>query len=355
MQERRRNMLVGLFVLFGLVTFGALIVMFGRGPTSLLYGKTYPIVVRFKSATGIRPGTLVTVWGKTIGRVQTVDFVDPDRFDEGVRVELAIESRYNLPNGSYARTSEPGLGQGRPPINIVPGPSDAPPLVAGAEITGSMSSAAESLIPPEVMSTLQTTAGRIGEAAGALTPVLEDLHFTLQPRSPEEVDRAGGPQGNIASAAVRIDSALKHLNDVLGDSTVKSQLREGIENFHTISVDGKTAVSDLKAAIGDAKTGATEFKNLMVQGQESLKTITTDISATARTAQDGIDKAGRLITHVDDIMVTINRGEGSIGKLVRDERLYESAVLSFRRLGEMIEEFKKVAIEWQKGTIRVSF
>ncbi|MBL8880932.1 MAG: MCE family protein [Phycisphaerales bacterium] len=355
MQERRRNMLVGLFVLFGLVAFGTLIVMFGRGPTSLLYGKTYPVVVRFKSATGIRPGTLVTVWGKTIGRVQTVDFVDATRFDQGVRVVLAVESRYRLPGGSFARTSEPGLGQGRPPINIVPGPADAPPLPEWAEISGSMASAAESLIPPEVMSTLQTTAGRIGEAASALTPVLEDLHFTLQPRSPEEVDRAGGPQGNIASAAVRIDSALKHINDVLGDAAVKSHLREGIENFHAISVDGRTAVSDLKVAIGDAKAGASEFKNLMVQGQDSLRTITTDISTTARSAQDGLDKAGKLISHVDEIMVTINRGEGSIGKMVRDERLYESAVLSFRRLSELMEEFKKVALQWQKGTIRVAF
>lgn len=355
MQERRRNMLVGLFVLFGLIAFGTLIVLFGRGPTTLLYGKTYPVVARFKSATGIRAGTLVTVWGKTIGRVQSVDFVDAERFEEGVRVVLAVDSRYQLPSGSYARTSEPGLGQGRPPINIVPGPSDAAPLQPWAEITGTMSSAAESLIPPEVISTLQSTASRIGEAAGALKPVLEDLHLTLQPRSPEEVDRPGGPQGNIASAAVRIDSALKHINDVLGDPVVKSHLREGIENFHAISVDGRTAVSDLKVAIGDAKAGAAEFKNLMVQGQDSLKTITSDISTTARSAQDGLDKAGRLISHVDEIMLAIHRGEGSIGRMVRDERLYEAAVLSFRRLTEMMEEFKKVALEWQKGKIRVAF
>jgi hypothetical protein len=51
--------------------------------------------------------------------------------------------------------------------------------------------------------------------------------------------------------------------------------------------------------------------------------------------------------------MNIQRGEGSLGKFVQDERLYESMVLTFERLTETIEEFKVLVKDWQKGKIRV--
>ena len=47
MRETRRNLLVGLFVLVGLVALGTLIVWFGRRPTMFAPADTYMVNVRF--------------------------------------------------------------------------------------------------------------------------------------------------------------------------------------------------------------------------------------------------------------------------------------------------------------------
>src|SRR5262249_13720221 len=41
MAESRRNLMVGAFVLFGLVSLGTLVLLIGRGPSWLFAGKTY--------------------------------------------------------------------------------------------------------------------------------------------------------------------------------------------------------------------------------------------------------------------------------------------------------------------------
>ena len=136
MEETRRNLWVGIFVVLGMAALGTLIVIFGRGPTWLVRGGTYPLHIHFDWVADIRPGNLVNVKGITVGRVEHVGLLDAKRFDAGVDVCVAIESQYWLPEGSRALTTESVLGQGRPPIEIIPGPMDAEPLAPGASIKG---------------------------------------------------------------------------------------------------------------------------------------------------------------------------------------------------------------------------
>ena len=54
MEEQRRNLLVGLFVLVGIVAACTLIVLFGQAPTWIMHGDTYPLHVHFDEITGVR-------------------------------------------------------------------------------------------------------------------------------------------------------------------------------------------------------------------------------------------------------------------------------------------------------------
>jgi len=337
MSETKRNFLVGFFVMGGLGALAILIVMFGQAPTWLVAGETYPLSIRLPSAAGIKQGTLVTVYGKTVGRVRDTEFVDPARLSEGVRVIIDIDKGFRLPAGSRAQTSEPGLGQGRPPIETLPGPADAPLLAAGEELPGRISSAAESLIPPRVLATFETVATQIGDAAGALKPVLEDLHGVLQPRLPSEVDVEGGPPGNLASASARLDATLKHFNEVLGDPAVQSNLRATFENLSKASEQSNVVLADLKVALEDARGGVEEYRKLAVKGQETLAKVDENVNAVGRQVTAGL-----------------NRGEGTLGRLLKDDRFYEALTLTSQRLAEMLTEFRALAEDWRKGKVRVA-
>lgn len=353
MRESRQTFWVGLFVLVGLAAFGVLIVLFGQ--TGFLMGRAdaYVINIRFQSATGIRPGTIVTAGGIPVGRVANVNFVDSADFNQGVNVQIAFDAGHRLHENSTATTTEPGLGEGRPPIVIHPGPADGPVLASGASIGGEISSAVESLVPKAIVSNFDKTATRIAEAAAALTPVLEDLHEVMRPRGAAEVDLPGGPPGNLSSAVARLDSALKHFNDVLGDPEIKSRMKASIDNLYAMTEDGKAVFADMKDTAREVREATVEAKALLERGATSIERIDGHVDRVARALTEDLDLASRFLTKLIAVVEKIDRGEGTIGRLFTDARLYEELVLTFRRLAATTEEFRALVQEWQKRGLKV--
>lgn len=357
MNELRRNVLVGGFVIGGMVALAVLAILFGQDTTWGMPRDAYVLNVRFAQATGIRPGTVVTIGGIQVGRVREAGFVDSARFDQGVNVALQFDAQWKnirLRAGTRAETIEPGMGMGRPPIELIPGPVESSVLESGAVIPGRMASAMETLIPPSIVATFDKTATQLGDAAQALTPVLEDMHAMLQPRDVTEVDRPGGQAGNLSSAMARLDTSLKNINAVIGDPAIQSNLKTSIENINAMTEDGKSMAADLKVAAADAKKVVNDVGALMQQGKSTLDGIQTNTDQVARSLTENLEKMSAILTEVQQIANAANRGEGTMGKFVRDDRLYESMVLTFRRLAETTEELKVLVKDWQQGKIRVA-
>ncbi len=98
MIDTKRNLLVGLFVLGGLLCLGILIVIFGQ--TRGLFGKRYVVTAKYDSIVGVRSGTDVTLAGAWVGKVLDIKMVDPSRPNEGVKVVLEIDPKFSIPSGS---------------------------------------------------------------------------------------------------------------------------------------------------------------------------------------------------------------------------------------------------------------
>ena len=352
MNETRQNVAVGLFVLVGIAALATLIVVFGQASWSPAVGGTV-LNVRFDKAPGIRDLTPVTIGGIMVGRVTNVEFANPDTFEGGVLVELQLDPGRKVRRGTRAATAEPGVGMGRPPIELYPGPPEEPILESGAIIDGDMTSMMASIIPPEIIATIERSATHLGDAAEAMTPVLADLHEVLRPRRPADVDLPGGPAGNLSSAVVRLDDALRHFNAVLGDEQVQSQVRTAVANFYQMSEDGKEVTEELRVA-------STEFRGVTEKAGSFLENTggaVDDIRGQVRTVAEALKKdldlAAGVLQQLHGISVKIDRGEGSIGKVLNDPKLYESMVLTFRQLTMTVEEFRLLIKQWQEGKIRV--
>jgi len=353
MNEMRRNLLVGSFALVGLGILGLLVVLFGQQAGWFARGQ-YRLNVRFDSAAGIRTGTLVTVNGIRVGTVGKVGFVDVNNLLGGAYVEVRFDRGLKFTKGTQAETTEPGLGAGRPPILITPGPLDAPALASGEFIPGRMVKAIDSLIPREIVSSFDRTATQVGEAAAALSPVLKDLHEMIQPRDVTAVDLPAGPPGNLATAAVRLDAMLKHFNEVLGDPQVKSQLKGGVDNLHTMTEEGKQMMADLRVAAADAKEFTAGGRQLVSDTREAVGRIDARTAELARALLEALQQASLILTQLNGAAQKVNSGEGTIGRFVNDDRLYEAMVLTFRRLAETTEELRILVKDWQQGKVRVS-
>lgn len=351
MNETRRNLGVGLFVLIGLLACAALIVLYGQDQL-WFRSQAYTLMAKFPRATGIRVGTQVTVGGIQVGAVRKLEFVSADFAESGVYVTIAFQKDYAFHTGTSAKTVEPGLGMGRPPIDVVPGPKSGSPLASGDVIPGQIATAVESLIPQDISNQVQNVAEQLSKTAKALQPVLDDLHALLQPRAPENVD-LGSVTGNLSSAVARLDSSLKHINTVLGDQDTQDKFAGAVDNLYTMTEDGKQITTNFKTASEDVRTFAQKANKLADTAQTTIGDAKSRYDEVATALMGNLDQLAGVLTDFQSISASITRGEGTLGKAVRDDRLYESMVLTFQRLAGATEDMRVLLQDWQKGRIRV--
>ncbi|MDA0846797.1 MAG: outer membrane lipid asymmetry maintenance protein MlaD [Proteobacteria bacterium] len=127
--QRTINVLVGLFVLLGLLALLFLALKVSN-LTSMAGGPTYNVVAYFDDIGGLKPRAAVRGAGVVVGRVSSIDF-DDQRYQ--ARVLLEIDSGVEFPKDTSAQILTSGL-LGEKYIGLSPG-ADPQPLKNNDRIT----------------------------------------------------------------------------------------------------------------------------------------------------------------------------------------------------------------------------
>jgi phospholipid/cholesterol/gamma-HCH transport system substrate-binding protein len=127
--QRTINVLVGLFVLLGLLALLFLALKVSN-LTSMAGGPTYSVVAYFDDIGGLKPRAAVRGAGVVVGRVSSIDF-DDQRYQ--ARVLLEIDSGFEFPKDTSAQILTSGL-LGEKYIGLSPG-ADPQPLKNNDRIT----------------------------------------------------------------------------------------------------------------------------------------------------------------------------------------------------------------------------
>lgn len=128
MKQTKLELLVGVFVLVGLMAVAYLTIKLGAG--SLLGGATYTLEARFTNAGGLNMGSNVVVAGVAVGRVESIR-MDPT--DYTAIVAFRVTDDVKLPTDSMASIKTTGL-IGDKFIALAPG-ADETYLAPGNRIT----------------------------------------------------------------------------------------------------------------------------------------------------------------------------------------------------------------------------
>ena len=118
MEKRSIESAVGLFVIIGLVCVGYLTIKLGK--MEILGDNTYPLVARFGSVSGLKPGAHVEMAGVQIGQVESIEL---DRSAQVALVKLKIRKDVTLNDDVIASISTAGL-IGDKYIKLSPGGSE---------------------------------------------------------------------------------------------------------------------------------------------------------------------------------------------------------------------------------------
>lgn len=335
MAEKQQNVIVGVFVMMGIVVLGVLVMAFGGGRT--LFAETYDIRVVFpQGVQGVQEGQTVTLGGKRVGVTRDLQFVDERNLEKGVVVIVSIEG-FEIPQASEMVISPNLMGIGKPPIGIVVTDSADPkkiPRDGSGQITGRMIPMLDQLIPQETMLTLKDATHHIGQLAAALRPAAENLARLLEERAMQEVD-THSVTANFDTLIQRFDATLRSVNTVLGNPDNLRNFQEILANTRKISETGVEAMESARALTSDASQVARDVSALIGR----LAKATDDLSA--------------VLTRLDQTIALMQQKNGTIGRLMNDDRLYEELLLSARRLTRMLDDMREVLDIAKKGQLRI--
>ena len=287
-QQRRRNMVVGGFVLLALLAFVWMLVKFRNLPLFASRLQSFTVLVRFADAPGVQKDTPVQYCGYQIGRVIDVSppmlTTDADgNVGHTVGVSLAINKMFSdIPDNVDFMIVKRGLGSSYLELRVNPQKPQTGYLRDELVAFGQVSTASE-FFPPQVQKKLedlvdsitllsQNTNTIIGDADNQanIKRTLEHIaqataQATETLRSIRQFTDVGAEQ--IENVAVSLDAAMKEFHILLaklndGQGSAGKFLNDGrlYENLLDSSRELERALEQLKRWAADAREKGIRIK-----------------------------------------------------------------------------------------------
>ena len=200
------------------------------------------------------------------------------------------------------------------------------------------------------MFSLEEAVKDIGQLAERATPLADDLHNLFETRTVEQVDvepieEAERLTANLYTVVQRADHTLKHVNEVLGDPEVKRKAIQAIDDFGAAAASAREAMATLQSTSVQLQEDLDRLAGRLDDGLASANAGIGEIRAELIPA---LDRLAKVTENLDRATQALSSGDGTIGLLLHDARLYEALLLSAQRISEAVDRLKWLFDKFEK-------
>ena len=280
----------------GILAIGAiLLLIFGYSflkGTNLL-DKNREYFVKYNNVEGLAKGAPVTVNGLNIGKVLDISFGNQKGL---LVVKFSVEEDFEFSRSSVVRIYSAGLLGGKS-LGIFP----------------------------------QYDINNVAKSGDTLRGDIEDGMLTA-------VTKALGPlEQKVNNTLATVDTLLLSINAIVDEKT-RLNLQEAIvhlnhtlNSFSGVSENLNNILADNSEKLDNTFTNLDKTAHNLSKLTDSLAQLDTKKLVTD--LQDALDKVNKIVNEVDS-------GKGSIGKLLKDDKLYENLEGASRQLEQLLQDVK---------------
>jgi phospholipid/cholesterol/gamma-HCH transport system substrate-binding protein len=334
MDERVLQFRVGVVVVASAIITVILVMLFGAWPN--LWQKRYEIHVKFPEAPGITVDTPVRKSGVLIGRVSNVKLLE----EGGVLVSIRVFGQYKLRRQETCRIGTGSL-LGDAIVEFVP--SDKATMLArfdtnksGALDSSEEQTAGELLGDGEFMSDGAVVSNPL-RALVNLEGSVSSAFRSLEGASKEVAQLAssvnknlGGSDDQIKRIIQKTEVALDHFDGtmtavekILGDEQLVDQLRATLRSMPAF-------VDETRETMKAARTTMDSFQRVGAKAEtnlDHLEKFTKPLGERGPQLVANVEEGSRNLNDLLEQFVAfseaLNAGEGTLGKLVHDDEIYQ--------------------------------
>ncbi len=285
-----REIKTGIIVIGGILLF---ILGFSYLKSTPLFDDSKVFYAEYKNVGGLQTGTQVSINGLSVGKVNDIQFKD----DTGnLMVTFTVSSSFEFSNNSKAELYDTGIIGGKG-IQIKPVFDGAPMAKSGDTLA------------------TNTRPGLTELVQQKLTPL----------------------QQKVEGAVSNADSLLMNVNDVLDDKT-KNSLRQSIQGLTSVVESFQKSAGTLNELLDSNRRHIDSSLN-------NISTLTSNfakLSDTLAAANLGatIKNLESTMKSLDALLGKMEKGEGTLGKLMKNEELYDNLTAASKELDLLLQDFR---------------
>jgi len=253
-------------------------------------GSGYTVHAYIKDATGLATRSRVTIAGIAVGTLDSIKLENGEaRLNVRVKPDVALYD-----NATLGKKSASLLGESI--IVLTPGTSDHTPLHDGDEIRVIVSETT----PGEIMD-------EVKEIADSVREVAKQLALSI-----------GTQQGgqNIKLILQNVADATDALNKTIREN--REVIRDTLKNVQSITSNANPEIAQI---LENVRVVTSEIRDMMAVADKSKDGQKGEIRDTLERIDQSSKSLQSALEHIDSISGRIDRGEGTIGKLTKDEAL----------------------------------
>ncbi|MDQ5929413.1 MAG: phospholipid/cholesterol/gamma-HCH transport system substrate-binding protein [Bacteroidota bacterium] len=258
-----------------------------------LFTKYKTIYVEYDNVEGLIPSAPVTLNGLVVGKINNITI---NNTNGRLLVELQINTDFPISKSSNAMIYEPGLIGGKQ-IAIVPNFADKNILAQGGKLNGIVKLG----MADKVAEQLQPLEAKIEKIIENANQMITGVNNVLDQKAQEDLRKS------------------------------LSELSKTMEQFHKASLSANTILDDNKAQIKGAVGNLNKMTSNFSKISDSLNKA--DLSKTVKTLNATLTKVNGLVTGLES-------GKGTMGKLLKDDAMYNNLTKTSKELELLLEDVR---------------
>lgn len=317
MDERVIQFRVGVVVLASAIVALILVMLVGAVPNPLQ--RKYTIYVGFPTAPGVSVDTPVRKDGVLIGRVSHVKLLD----EGGVLVTLRIDSQFKLQKSDVVRIANASI-LGDAIIEFVPsgrGETSKEFLTDGAFRPDGVVAAN----PFEAFNVLLNLEKDLGNAIRSIDAAGQEVAVgarnlnTVVTNNEDQLQRI---LGKSEQALENFNMAMVTINGVVGDPELSQALKGSLKELPQMFSDAQTTLTEARQTLASFREMSTRANANLENVEKFTKPLGERGENIAANLDSSVETISDLLDQLAEMSERLNNSDGTLGKLVRDDELY---------------------------------